>query len=86
MLKAEEFGITLTSRQYYNIIKNMISIKDDPDTIAGLFFALYNARFVYRTRVEEEVDNLGKIITRKLIQIWFSYLLLLNVCARFVSD
>jgi hypothetical protein len=49
VLKAEEFGIILTSRQYYNTVKNIMSVKDNLDTIAGLFFALYNAGFVYRT-------------------------------------
>ena len=60
MFKAmEEFGINLTSREYYNTVRLMKGDKDTPKIIRGLLVALNKARFVYRTRVSEILDATG---------------------------
>ena len=41
---------------------------------------------MYRIRVDEEIDSNGDVLSRKLIQIWFTHLELLEAIARFISD
>jgi hypothetical protein len=69
VLEAEEFGITISAREYYNSVRKIIADKDQPQTIDGLLVALQEEGFVYRTRVEIEEDNDGVAIKRKMIQI-----------------
>lgn len=83
---SEDFGLVLTSRQYYNTVRNMKGDKTAPETISGLLLALEEAGFVYRTRVEVEQDDAGREIGRKLVQIWFTRPELIEASKRFVSD
>jgi len=48
VLEAEEFGLTISARDYYNSVRKMVPDKDKPETIDGLLVALQEAGFVYR--------------------------------------
>lgn len=78
-------GLTLTRREYYNLKKGQVLDGRDEKTIEGLLFALDDAGFHHRYRVQEELDETGKVISRKLIQIWFTHPKLLQESARFVA-
>jgi len=67
VLEAEDFGLTITSREYYNSVRKMVADKDQPQTIDGLLVALQEEGFVYRTRVDIEEDEDGKPIKRKMV-------------------
>ena len=69
VLESEEFGITLTARQYYDSVRKMIPDKNKPETIDGLLIALQEAGFIYRTKVDIEEDEEDNVISRKLRQI-----------------
>ena len=86
VLESEEFGLSLTSRQYYNLVRKMKPDGEDPQTIVGLLAALEDQGFVYSTRVKEEVNAKGEVVSRKLIQIWFTHPRLIEAARRFVSD
>jgi MULE transposase domain len=86
VLESEEFGVTITAREYYNSVRKMVADKDQPQTIDGLLVALQEEGFVYRTRVEVEEDDDGKPIKRKMVQIWFAHKQQLQAAARFCSD
>jgi hypothetical protein len=47
--------------------------KDKPKTVKGILVALYKAGFVFRIRQNIEKDRTGKVISRKLIQIFFAH-------------
>jgi hypothetical protein len=63
VLEYEEFGITISAREYYNLVRKMTANKDQPQTIDGLLVALQEEGFVYRVRVKIEEDNDGKPIS-----------------------
>ena len=69
VLEAEEFGLAISARDYYNSVRKMVPDKDKPETIDGLLIALQEAGFVYRCRVEIEEDEEENPISRKLRQI-----------------
>lgn len=78
-------GLSLTRREYYNLKKHhTLSVKDET-TIEGLLYALDTAGFVYRCRLEEEVNDSSKVVSRRLLQIWFTHSKLLTISARFVA-
>ena len=77
--------LSLTRREYYNLKKNQTLNAKDESTIEGLLYALDAAGFVYRCRVKEEVNDTGKMVSRKLLQIWFTHSKLLALGARFVA-
>jgi hypothetical protein len=58
---------------------------DKEETIHGLLVALDEAGFVRRCRYDGVVDlETGMVISRKLVQIWFTHQDLLDTAARFV--
>jgi hypothetical protein len=67
VLETEEFGIVINTREYYNTVRKMISNNVMPKTINRLLIALEKEEFIYRTRVEEELDEENRLIKRKLI-------------------
>ncbi len=81
----DDFGLSLTSREYYNIVRIMPVDGTDEKSISGLLIAIQEAGFIYRTRVEEEVNQSGTVISKKLVQIWFTHQDLLDASARFVA-
>jgi hypothetical protein len=86
VLESEDFGITISAREYYNSVRKMVPDKDQPQTINGLLIALQEEGFVYRTRVKIEENDVGKPIDRKMLQIWFTHRQQLDAAARFCSD
>lgn len=86
VLEAEEFGLTILARDYYNSVRKMVPDKNKPETIDGLLVVLQEAGFVYRCRVEIEEDEEENPISCKLKQIWFAHREQLKAAQRFVSD
>lgn len=86
VLESEEFGVNLSTREYYNSVRSRPVSSDDEKSIQGLVAALKEAGFIYRLRVQDEIDSTGKPLWRKLIQIWFTHPRLLDACKRFVAD
>jgi hypothetical protein len=64
-----QLRVPLTSQQYYNTVRFMKRDKKAPKTIAGLLITLDQAGFMYRTRVNKELDSNGHVLSKKLIQI-----------------
>jgi hypothetical protein len=81
-----KFGITLTSRQYYNSVRNSKGDKTAPETIGGLLITLDEAGFVYRTRIDIEENSQGQEIRLKLIQIGFTHPSLIEATKKSVAD
>ena len=71
LIDAEEFGIFLSSRAYYNSIRKEIPDKDKPHTIEALLISLHDQEFIYHTRVDEKLDKEDQVIARKLTQLFF---------------
>jgi SHS2 domain-containing protein len=69
VLEAEKFSITISTREYYNFVRKMITDKDQPQTINRLLMTFQEEGFVYKTRVKIEENNDGVTIKRKMIQI-----------------
>ncbi len=78
----DEFGVTLTAKEYYNSLRYTQVDKRNAHTIAAIQAALEDTGFLSSCRVAVSVAD-G---TRKLAQIWFSHSVLLEAAARFVSD
>ena len=78
-------GLTLTRREYYNLKKNAAPDCRDDSTIDGLLYALDDTGFIYRCRVDSEVTESGKVISRRLIQIWFTHPKLLQLSAAYIA-
>ena len=81
-----KFGITLTSRQYYNSVRNSKGDKTALETIGGLLITLDEAGFVYRTRIDIEENSQGQEIRLKLIQIGFTHPSLIEATKKSVAD
>lgn len=78
-------GLSLTRKEYYQITKSStLNLKDDK-TIDGLLYALNDAEFKYRCRVTDSYDESGQIISRKLIQIWFTHEKLIEASTQFIA-
>jgi hypothetical protein len=86
LIDAEELGVVLSARDYYNSVRKEIPDKDKPKTIVALLRMLEDQQFVYRTRFKVEVDEQDKPISRKLVQLFFAYRQQLDAAARFVAD
>ena len=86
VLESNEYGVTLTSKQYYNTVRKAPANAEDMTTIVGLLQALEDNDFIHQTRVELAYDIGGKVVGRKMQQIWFSHPRLLDLARRFVSD
>lgn len=86
LIDAEEFGLVLSSRAYYNTVRKEIPDKSKPHTIEALLLSLHDQSFIYHTRISIEEDGEGKIIGRKLIQLFFAHRQQLEAAKRFVSN
>ena len=67
VLEAEELGLILTSREYYNSLRKSGPNIAQSETIDALFMELYEAGFVYRTRVRVEENKEGNVVKRQMI-------------------
>ena len=82
---SSEFGLNLRSKQYYNLIRKWKPNQKDPTTIGGLLVALEDEGFVYSTRVEEGLNEKNEVVSRRLVQIWFTHPSLIALARRFVG-
>ena len=66
----------------------MILNKDDSLLIQGLLTALSDHGFIYIPQVLDEKDStkLDRVISRKLVLIWFTHPRLMEAARRFISD
>lgn len=80
-------GLTLSRREYYNLQKYQTLDGRDTKTIDGLVYALDTAEFIHRYRVEKEYDaaDPDKVVSKKLIQIWFTHPKLIQIGARYAA-
>jgi len=68
LIEAEEIGVVLSARDYYNSVRKELPDKSKPQTIVALLRMLEDEKFVYQTRFEKEVDKITKkVIGRKLV-------------------
>ena len=86
LIDAEDFGVVVSSRDYYNSVRKEVPDKSKPRTIDALLVMLEENSFVFRTRVSIEEDKQGVAISRKLVQIWFAHRKQLEAAQRFVAD
>ena len=86
LIDAEDFGVVVSSRDYYNSVRKEVPDKSKSRTIDALLVMLEENSFVFRTRVHIEEDKHGMAISRKLIQIWFAHRKQLEAAQRFVAD
>jgi hypothetical protein len=86
LIDAEDLGVVLSSRDYYNSVRKQLPDKAKPETIVALLRMLEENTFVYTTRFKVEKDLTGKPISRKLVQLFFAHRKQLDAATRFVSD
>jgi hypothetical protein len=86
LIDAEDFGVVLSSRDYYNSVRKEIPDKSKPKTIEALLVMLEENSFVYHTRIKVEVDENSEPIGRELVQIFFAHRKQLETAQRFVAD
>jgi hypothetical protein len=85
LIDAEDLGVVLSGRDYYNSVRKQLPDKSKPETIVALLRMLEDNEFVYRTRFKIERDLTGKPIARKLVQLFFAHRKQLDAAARFVA-
>jgi MULE transposase domain len=86
VLEDPEFGLMLTATEYYNFVrKSKLKTELGRQNVEGLLVTLQEKGFIYRCRVDNEVDLSGTVISRKLIQIWFTHPAQLEAARRFVT-
>jgi hypothetical protein len=56
----KQAGFPLDHKVYYNL--RHLALSAEKDEFAGLRVALEEAGFVYECRVEEEIDQAGKVV------------------------
>jgi MULE transposase domain len=71
LLDQDGFGIELKQQEYYNLIKNQPFNKSDERSMISLLKALHDEGFSYHTRTQDSIDEDGKVVHRKLLQIVF---------------
>ena len=86
LIDAEDFGVILSSRDYYNSIRKEIPDKSKLKIIKALLIILKENSFVYYTRVKIKVDKDDELINKKLIQIFFIYRKQLKTAQRFIAN
>jgi hypothetical protein len=59
LIDAEDFGVVVSSRDYYNSVRKEVPDKSKPRTIDALLVMLEENSFVFRTRVSIEEDKQG---------------------------
>jgi len=85
LIDAEDLGVVLSGRDYYNAVRKQLPDKSKPQTIVALLRMLEDNEFVYRTRFKVERDLIGKPTARKLVQLFFAHRKQLDAAARFVA-
>ena len=86
ILDSKDFGVFLSAKKYYNLVRNQPADKGNSESIQGLLKALDDAKFIHHQRISTEYDAEGKLTAQRLIQIWFAHLKQLAAAQRFVAD
>jgi MULE transposase domain len=86
ILESEDFGVFLSARKYYNLVRNQPADKGDSESIQGLLKALDDAEFIHHQRISTEYNAKGKLTAQRLTQIWFAHPKQLAAAQRFVAD
>jgi hypothetical protein len=86
LIDAEDLGVVLSARDYYNSVRKELPNKSKLKTIVVLLRMLEDQQFVYRTRFKVEVDKQEVPISRKLEQLFFAHREQLNAATRFIAD
>ena len=63
LVNAEEFGLVLLLRAYYNSIRKEMPDRNKLYIIKALLLSLYYEDFIYYIRISEEEDKNNKIVT-----------------------
>jgi hypothetical protein len=71
VLEQEEYGMTLSAKDYYNLIRTPLSQVEAAHTANRPLVVLEDHGFIFRCRVELEGDMEGRVIARKLVQVFF---------------
>jgi hypothetical protein len=85
VLKQEDYGMTLPAKDYYNLIRTPLSQVEETYTVNALLLVLKDYGFIFRCRVELEEDLEGKIMARKLVQVFFIHPNQIHFGQRFVA-
>ena len=86
ILKSEDFGVFLSTKKYYNLIRNQPTDKRDSESIQGLLKALDDVEFIHHQYISTEYNVEDKLTAQRLTQIWFAHPKQLVVVQRFVTD
>ena len=86
ILETKDFHLYLTSKEFYNTMRKQKVDWSDDRSIIGLVTELQENSWICEVRTELNKDDKGKIINRRLIQVWFTYPKLITVVRRFISD
>jgi hypothetical protein len=73
LLEQKHQGLILNQKTYYNLLRKKPGDVYNPNTITALLKKLNKAGFIYRTRIEDKIDENKRVVKRKLIQIIFFY-------------
>jgi hypothetical protein len=85
VLEQEDYGMTLPAKDYYNLIRTPLGQVEDTHTVNALLLVLEDNGFIFRCRVELKEDLVGRVIVRKLVQIFFIHLEQVHLSQRFVA-
>ena len=81
----EQVGFPLDRYTYYNIRDRTASA--EPNEFAALIVALKEAGFVFKCRIEEEINTETGVVTdRQLQQVWFAHPKQIRYAQRFIAD
>lgn len=86
ILESEDFAFHLSTKEFYNTVRNKKVVQSDEKSVLGLLTELSENNWLFETRSEVLEDDNGVVIGRKLIQVWFTHRRLMEATGRFVSD
>ncbi|KEF50808.1 uncharacterized protein A1O9_13138 [Exophiala aquamarina CBS 119918] len=86
IIESEEFALHLSVKEYYNTMRKKPVDKDNDKSIIGLVHEIQESNWHCEFRSEVYEDEEGKVVGRKLIQVWFTHPKLMSYTKRFVSD
>jgi hypothetical protein len=86
VLEQEEYGMTLSAKEYYNLVRTPLNRVEPLHTANALLVVLEDHGFIFRCRVELEEDIEGRVIGRKLIQVFFIHPKQVHLGQRFIAN
>lgn len=86
ILETEDFALHLSSKEFYNTLRKRSADKEDNKSLLGLVHELQENNWHCEFRSEIREDEEGKVVNRKLIQVWFTHPKLMFYTQKFVSD